>query len=73
LIDATKLYHRLTQILRLCLDVTFDPHTALAGLNHVVAQAALTPDVRGAEDLLRHTQTCVARLFDQLVGVPEIK
>jgi [glutamine synthetase] adenylyltransferase / [glutamine synthetase]-adenylyl-L-tyrosine phosphorylase len=72
LIDATQLYHRLTQILRLCLDVTFDPSTALAGLNRVVAQAAQTPDVRGAEDLLRHTQFRVAQLFDALVGAPEI-
>ena len=71
LIDATRLYHRLTQLLRLCLDINFDPATALAGLNRAVAQAAQTPDVRAAEDLLRQTQTRIARLFDQLVGQPE--
>jgi [glutamine synthetase] adenylyltransferase / [glutamine synthetase]-adenylyl-L-tyrosine phosphorylase len=71
LIMATRLFHRFTQILRLCLDVEFNPETALAGLNRVVAQAAQTPDVRAAEDLLRDTQVRVSALFDQLVGVPE--
>jgi [glutamine synthetase] adenylyltransferase / [glutamine synthetase]-adenylyl-L-tyrosine phosphorylase len=73
LMAATRLYHRLTQILRLCLDVGFDPETAPAGLNRVVALAAQTPDVRAAEDLLRHTQARISALFDQLVGPPEIK
>ncbi len=71
LIDATRLYHRLTQILRLCLDVDFDPETALAGLNRVVAQAAQTPDIRAAEDLLRDTQSRISELFDRLVGPPQ--
>ena len=71
LIDATRLYHRLTQILRLCLDVNFDPETALAGLNRVVAQAAQTPDVRAAEGLLRETQFRISALFDVLVGPPQ--
>jgi [glutamine synthetase] adenylyltransferase / [glutamine synthetase]-adenylyl-L-tyrosine phosphorylase len=71
LIEATRLYHRLTQILRLCLDVNFDPEMALAGLNRVVAQAALTPDVRAAEDLLRDTQSRISGLFDALVGPPQ--
>jgi [glutamine synthetase] adenylyltransferase / [glutamine synthetase]-adenylyl-L-tyrosine phosphorylase len=71
LIGAVKLYHRLTQILRLCLDVNFDPETALAGLNRVVAQAAQTPDVRAAEDLLRETQSRISKLFDALVGPPK--
>ncbi len=71
LIGATRLYHRLTQILRLCLDSNFDFDSALPGLNRVVAQAAGTPDVRGAEELLRQTQVLVAAAFDQLVGPPE--
>ena len=71
LIAATRLYHRLTQILRLCLDVEFNPDTAPAGLNRVVAQAAQTPDVRVAEDLLRDTQYRISALFDQLVGLPK--
>ena len=70
LLSATRLYHRMTQLLRLCIDDTFDPATALAGLNRAVAMAAETPDVRAAEDLLRQTQSRVAGLFDQLVGDP---
>jgi [glutamine synthetase] adenylyltransferase / [glutamine synthetase]-adenylyl-L-tyrosine phosphorylase len=70
LLMATRLYQRLTQLLRLCVAGDYDPQTALAGLNRAVAQAAQTPDIRSAEDLLRQTQSRVASLFDQLVGDP---
>ncbi len=70
LIAAARLYHRLTQILRLCLDVDYRPEAALPGLNHAVAQAASLPDVVTAEALLVTTQARVATLFDNLVGVP---
>ena len=72
LIRATRLYHRMTQLLRLCLETDYDPTTALPGLNRAVAQAAEMPDVRAAEDLLRQNQARVAALFDQLVGDPKI-
>jgi [glutamine synthetase] adenylyltransferase / [glutamine synthetase]-adenylyl-L-tyrosine phosphorylase len=66
--NATRLYHRLTQILRLCLEGDYAPERALPGLNRAVAQAAGTPDVGGAEDLLRQTQSTVSNLFNSLVG-----
>jgi glutamate-ammonia-ligase adenylyltransferase len=68
---ACQLFHRLTQILRLCLSGEYVPETALPGLNRAVSVAAGTPDVRGAEDLLRQNQRQVAALFDRLVGKPE--
>ncbi len=71
LMDATRLYHRLTQILRLCLAQDYRPEQALPGLNRAVALAAAQPDVAMTEDLLRQSQTRVAALFDTLVGVPK--
>jgi [glutamine synthetase] adenylyltransferase / [glutamine synthetase]-adenylyl-L-tyrosine phosphorylase len=71
LLDATRLYQRLTQLLRLCLEGTYDPLSAPAGLNRAVCLAAGTPDVKSAEDLLRQTQNRVVTLFDQLVGNPQ--
>jgi glutamate-ammonia-ligase adenylyltransferase len=69
--EACQLFHRLTQVLRLCLSGEYIPETALPGLNRAVAMAAGTPDVRGAEDLLRQNQRQVAALFDRLIGKPE--
>lgn len=71
LLEATRLYQRLTQLLRLCIVSDFDPATALVGLNRAVALAAQTPDVQAAEALLRDTQSRVTLLFDQLVGNPQ--
>ncbi len=71
LINATQLYSRLTQVLRLCLETDYRPDDALKGLNRAIAQAAALPDVITTQDLLRETQAHVAGLFDQLVGVPK--
>jgi [glutamine synthetase] adenylyltransferase / [glutamine synthetase]-adenylyl-L-tyrosine phosphorylase len=71
LLVATRLYHRLTQVLRLCLEGPYDPAIALPGLNRAVAQAAGTPDVGGAEALLHQTQEKISHLFNELIGNPE--
>ena len=65
---AGLFYHRLTQMLRLCLDGPYEPGKALPALNLLVANAAVAPDIRAAEALLADTQGEVARLFDRLVG-----
>jgi [glutamine synthetase] adenylyltransferase / [glutamine synthetase]-adenylyl-L-tyrosine phosphorylase len=70
LLSANRLYHRLTQILRLCLEEDYQPAQALPALNRLVAQAAESPDMASAEALLRQTQTQVSALFDRLVGPP---
>jgi glutamate-ammonia-ligase adenylyltransferase len=72
LLSACQLYHRLTQVIRLCLTTDFDPETALPGLNRAVSLAAGTADIRGAEALLRENQARTAVIFDRLIGTPEI-
>jgi glutamate-ammonia-ligase adenylyltransferase len=70
LVQAARLYHRTTQLLRLCLDGPYDPETALPGLNQLLARAMAVPDVAVAEAVLRDSQAAVAQLFDTLVGPP---
>jgi glutamate-ammonia-ligase adenylyltransferase len=65
---AGLLYHRITQMLRLCLDGPYDPAKSLPALNMLVANSAVAPDIRAAEALLADTQAEVALLFDRLVG-----
>ncbi len=65
---AGLLYHRITQMLRLCLDGPYDPGKSLPALNRLVANSAVAPDIRAAEALLADTQAEVALLFDRLVG-----
>jgi [glutamine synthetase] adenylyltransferase / [glutamine synthetase]-adenylyl-L-tyrosine phosphorylase len=65
---AGLLYHRITQMLRLCLDGPYDPGKSLPALNMLVANSAVAPDIRAAEALLADTQAEVALLFDRLVG-----
>jgi glutamate-ammonia-ligase adenylyltransferase len=66
--QACELYHRLTQVLRLCVSEAYDPAASPAGLNRIVASAAACPDVATAESLLADTQSQVASLFDRLIG-----
>ncbi|WP_421695785.1 bifunctional [glutamine synthetase] adenylyltransferase/[glutamine synthetase]-adenylyl-L-tyrosine phosphorylase [Aestuariivirga sp.] len=65
---AGLLYHRLTQMLRLCVDGPYDPAKALPALNMLVANTAVAPDISAAEALLADTQAEVANLFDRLIG-----
>jgi glutamate-ammonia-ligase adenylyltransferase len=65
---AGILYHRLTQMLRLCVDGPFDRAKALPALNRLVASAATAPDISAAEELLADTQGEVAHFFDKLIG-----
>jgi glutamate-ammonia-ligase adenylyltransferase len=65
---AGLLYHRITQMLRLCLDGPYDPGKTLPALNMLVANSAVAPDIRAAEALLADTEAEVALLFDRLVG-----
>ena len=71
LLDACQLYHRLTQILRLCIEDDFDPHKSMPGLNRALADAAELPDIAHTENLLCEHQARVTALFDNLVGLPK--
>ena len=66
--EACLLYHRMTQVLRLCVSGTYDPAKSPAGLNQMVASAAIVPDIKSAESLLIDTQTRVSGLFDGIIG-----
>jgi [glutamine synthetase] adenylyltransferase / [glutamine synthetase]-adenylyl-L-tyrosine phosphorylase len=65
---ATRLYHDLTQVLRLCLPGPFDPKTAGAGLLRLLARAADVPDFATLEAHVAETQARVRRCFEKLVG-----
>ena len=64
---AVRLFHDLTQILRLCLPTVFDPKTANAGVLGLLARAADLPDFAAlqahVEDTQRQVRTCFARIL----------
>lgn len=65
---ATRLFHDLTQILRLCVTEKFNPETAGDDLLRVMARAGDTPDFSTLEARLRETQAEVRRVFEAIVG-----
>src|SRR5262252_7895651 len=65
---ATRLYHDLTQVLRLCLSGPFDAKTAGAGLLGLLARAADVPDFPTLDAHLAETQARVRRCFEKIVG-----
>jgi glutamate-ammonia-ligase adenylyltransferase len=64
---ATRLYHDLTQILRLCLPGPLDPKTAGAGLLRLLAGAADVPDFATLEAHLAETQARVRKCFERIL------
>ena len=64
---AARLYHDLTQILRLCVSAGFHPETAGEDLLRVMTRAADAPDFSSLEARLRETQAEVRRVFLTLV------
>jgi glutamate-ammonia-ligase adenylyltransferase len=66
--SATRLYHDLTQILRLCVTEKFNPETAGENLQRVMARAGDTPDFSTLEARVRETQAEVRRVFLEIVG-----
>ena len=68
LIPATELIHDLTQILRLCLEGSFDPAAAPKGLKELLARAGDAPSFAALELRLKETLAAVERLFDELIA-----
>ncbi len=66
--SAARLYHDLTQLLRLCLQGRFDPAAAGPALLALLARAGGLPDFTTLELHLADTQARVRRLFDEIVG-----
>ncbi len=65
---AAKLYHDLTQLLRLCLPGRFDPKTAGPGLLALLARAGGLPDFATLEAHLADTQARVRQVFTRILG-----
>ncbi len=67
LLPAARLFHNLTQVLRLCLDGPFVPEKASEGLKALLARAGEAPDFARLEADLAARQAEVAALFNDLV------
>ena len=65
---AVRLYHDVTQILRLCLPDQFEPKTAGAGLLRLLARAADVPDFATLDATLIETQAKVRESFVRILG-----
>jgi glutamate-ammonia-ligase adenylyltransferase len=66
--SAARLYHDLTQVLRLCVNGRFKPDAAGEDLLRVLARAGDDPDFSTLEARVRDTQTEVRRVFVEVVG-----
>jgi len=64
---ASRLYHDLTQIIRLCVSDRFKPETAGEGLLRVLTRAGDAPDFSALEARVRETQGEVREVFLKLV------
>jgi [glutamine synthetase] adenylyltransferase / [glutamine synthetase]-adenylyl-L-tyrosine phosphorylase len=71
LTGAFALYSRLTQILRLCLEGSYDPSIATPALNRIVCLAAQMPDLASTEALLNETAENIREIFDRVIGKPQ--
>ena len=65
---AVRLYHDLTQILRLCLPGAFDPKAASAGVLGLLARAADLPDFPALQAYVVETQRQVRECFVRILG-----
>jgi len=65
---AVRLFHDLTQILRLCLPTAFDPKTASPGVLELLARAADLPDFPALSAHLAETQSAVRARFVRILG-----
>jgi [glutamine synthetase] adenylyltransferase / [glutamine synthetase]-adenylyl-L-tyrosine phosphorylase len=65
---AVRLFHDLTQVLRLCLPGTLDPKTAGAGVLALLARAADLPDFPALAAYVAETQRQVRECFVRILG-----
>jgi glutamate-ammonia-ligase adenylyltransferase len=66
--SAARLYHDLTQILRLCVTERFKPETAGEDLLRVMARAGDAPDFSSLQARVKETEHEVRQIFQALVG-----
>jgi glutamate-ammonia-ligase adenylyltransferase len=65
---AARLFHDLTQILRLCLPASFDPQAANPGILALLARAADLPDFATLSAHLEDSQRAVRACFIRILG-----
>jgi glutamate-ammonia-ligase adenylyltransferase len=65
---AARLYHDLTQVLRLCVSGPFAPKTAGPGLLRLLVHAADLPDFATLDAHLRETQARVRNSFERVLA-----
>ena len=65
---AVRLFHDLTQILRLCLPTAFDPKTASSGVLSLLTRAADLPDFSALQAYVEETQRQVRASFVRILG-----
>jgi glutamate-ammonia-ligase adenylyltransferase len=65
---AVRLYHDLTQVLRLCQAGLFDPKTAAPGLVGLLARAADVPDFATLDAFIVETEARVRASFVRILG-----
>ena len=68
LVPAARLYHTLTQVLRLCLDKPFVAEEAPRALKDLLARAADMPDFATLEATLKDTLAAVHEAFERIVA-----
>jgi [glutamine synthetase] adenylyltransferase / [glutamine synthetase]-adenylyl-L-tyrosine phosphorylase len=66
--SAVRLFHDLTQILRLCLTGAFDPTAASSGMLALLARAADLPDFPALQAHVEETQRQVRESFVRILG-----
>jgi len=65
---AVRLYHNLTQILRLCLPGGFDPKAAGGGLLRLLERAGDVPNFATLDAHVAETQARVRQSFVRILG-----
>ncbi|MCB1436671.1 MAG: bifunctional [glutamine synthetase] adenylyltransferase/[glutamine synthetase]-adenylyl-L-tyrosine phosphorylase [Rhodobiaceae bacterium] len=68
LLEASTLYHNLTQVLRLCLENDLDDASLPRGLQLLLARAAALPDFSVLAAHLAATQSRVREIFVEVLG-----
>jgi glutamate-ammonia-ligase adenylyltransferase len=68
LVPAARLYHTLTQLLRLCLDRPFVADQAPRALKDLLARASDMPDFASLEATLKDTLAAVHEAFERIVA-----
>jgi len=66
--SAARLYHDLTQILRLCVSDRFNPETSGENLLLIMARGGDAPDFSSLQARVKETQAEVRRVFRTLIG-----